>query len=115
VITTNGTDLRIYKFHIGDQNIKEVWYCQNMWTVESPAPEKISTVLYKELENVTKLYIANGVDPIISLRVDDESDDQYIVNGTPVSKDSLINNRQIPNKRVYIEDVISGRLTTSQV
>ena len=115
VITTNGTDLRIYKFHIGDQSIKEVWYCQNMWTVESPAPEKISTVLYKELENVTKLYIANGVDPVISLRVDDESDDQYIVNGTPVSKDSLINNRQIPNKRVYIEDVISGRLTTSQV
>jgi len=38
-------------------------------------PDKISTVLYKELENVTKLYIATGETPLMIIRVDDESID----------------------------------------
>ena len=120
VITTNGSDLHVYKFYIDESNsintsnnIKEIWRCPNVWN--NDAPDKISVVLYRELENVIKLYIATGNDPIITLRVDDQSEDKYYNNGTWVNKDSLINNRRIPNKRVYIEDIISGRLITSQV
>lgn len=118
VVTTNGSDLYVWKFTVDEvanttTGMKKVWFATGVWS--NNAPNKISAVLYKELENVIKLYIATGKDPIISLRVDGDSDSNYITNGTPVPMDSLINNRQIPNKRVVIEDVISGRLTTQQV
>lgn len=119
VVSTNGSDLYVWKFTVNEETntvstpIKKVWFATGVWS--NNAPNKISAVLYKELENVIKLYIATGKNPIISLRVDDDSDNHYITNGTPVPMDSLINNRQIPNKRVVIEDVISGRLTTQQV
>jgi hypothetical protein len=71
-------------------------------------------VLYKELDNVIKLYIATGKDPVISLRVDDWGV-EHILKGkdgqdTPV--DFLINNRRMPENRVFIDSVISGRLKT---
>ena len=118
VVTTNDSDLHVWKFTVDEVNntcseFKEVWFANGVW--EGNAPGKISAVLYKELENVIKLYIATGKDPIISLRVDDEQDHSYITNGTPVPIDSLINNREIPDKRVVITDIISGRLTTQQV
>lgn len=118
VVTTNGSDLYVWKFTVDEvantaTGMKKVWFATGVWS--NDAPNKISAVLYKELENVIKLYMATGKHPIISLRVDDESDGNYIKNGTPVPTDSLINNREIPNKRVVIEDVISGRLTTQQV
>lgn len=118
VVTTNGIDLYVWKFTVDEvanraTSIKKVWFATGVWS--NDAPNKISAVLYKELENVIKLYIATGKHPIISLRVDDESDGNYIKNGTPVPIDSLINNREIPDKRVVITDIISGRLTTQQV
>ena len=113
VITTNGTDMFVYRFKINEvsNNIDEfrpIWSASNVW---DQAPEQISAVLYKELENVIKLYIATGEHPIISFRVDDEGVDK--VNGADI--DSLINNRILPQNRVFIEDKISGRLTTGQV
>lgn len=113
-------DLDIYKFYMDETtntpsgSWTHVWHCDNVW--KGDVPEKISTVLYKELQNVIKLYIATGEHPIISLRVDDDSDGKYeISDGEYVSIDKLINNREIPTKRVFIDDVISGKLTTSQV
>ena len=118
VVTTNGSDLYVWKFTVDEvanraTGMKKVWFATGVWS--NDAPNKISAVLYKELENVIKLYMATGKHPIISLRVDDESDGNYIKNGTPVPTDSLINNREIPDKRVVIDDVTSGRLTTQQV
>lgn len=116
-----GDGIYVYKFIMDEVNntpktqIKLVWKCDNIWP--DGAPDKISTVLYQELENVTKLYIATGRHPIISLRVDDQSEDKYYDSVadeyTPVDK--LINNREVPTKRIYIKDIISGRLITSQV
>ena len=62
VITTNGTDMFVYRFKIDEvsNNIDEfrlIWSASNVW---NQAPEQISAVLYKELENVIKLYIATG-------------------------------------------------------
>lgn len=76
--------------------------------------KEVSTVLYKELDNVTKLYIATGIKPIIELRVD-EKKDFYLDGNRYRDVDYLINNRIIPRDRVYINDVISGRLPASQV
>ena len=88
-----------------------MWEVENFWdTYEDKVPDQISIVLYKELENVIKLYIATGKTPIITLRVDDEG---YTSNSTNV--DDVINNRIVPRTRVYIDRVISGRLRTSQV
>ena len=88
-----------------------MWEAENFWdTYEDEVPDQISIVLYKELENVIKLYIATGKTPIITLRVDDEG---YTNNSTNV--DDVINNRIVPRSRVYIDRVISGRLRTSQV
>lgn len=69
-----------------------------------------STVLYRELDNVIKLYIATGVYPIITLRVDD-------INGAygEQSINYVINNRIFPTNRVYINAIIGGKLKTSQV
>lgn len=39
-------------------------------SIANIAITSVSTVLYKEMENVIKLYIATGVWPLISLRVD---------------------------------------------
>jgi hypothetical protein len=73
--------------------------------------------LYKELENVIKLYIATGSLPIIILRVDDEGEGILDPFGTHnyIPTDYVINNRIVPQNRVYIEDIISGHLKTSQV
>jgi hypothetical protein len=74
--------------------------------------------LYKELENVIKLYIATGSLPIIILRVDDEGEG-ILKDSSRTSEyiptDYVINNRIVPQNRVYIEDIISGHLKTSQV
>lgn len=71
-----------------------------------------SVVLYRELENVIKLYIATGEYPIMSIRIDNlhgqYGDDDYNI-------DYTINNRVFPTDVVYIEKVIGGSLKTSQV
>lgn len=117
-----GSGLYVFKFTLNESTnelsqCKLIWCCDKVW--QNGAPEKVSAVLYKELENVIKLYIATGEYPIISLRVDDQSENKYKEQQNNewvyVSIDKLINNREIPTHRVYIDAVISGRLTTSQV
>lgn len=118
IVTAEGKNMHVYKIEVDERTnectkFKQIWHANNLWKGE--VPEKISTVLYKELENVIKLYIADGEHPIISLRVDDDSEGKYESNGVAAGVDDLINNRIIPKQRVKIIDVISGRLTTSQV
>ena len=113
VITTDGTDMFVYRFQINEEGNEitefiKIWSADNVW---DEAPEQISAVLYKELENVIKLYIATGEHPIISFRVDNEG----VGKVENANIDSLINNRILPQNRVFIEDKISGRLTTGQV
>lgn len=88
--------------------------------------EAVSTVLYQELENVIKLYIATGIYPIIEIRIDGEID-RYISNDyttdinngsyetVALNIDNFIHNKILPKKPVYIENKIDGQLKTSQI
>lgn len=119
---TGSGDIRVYRFKINNETneitdqFRKIWTCDNIW--EDDAPSKISAVLYKELDNVIKLYIATGEHPIITLRIDDVGIQEYVdsTNGyMNMDKDYLINNRIMPQNRVFIKNIITGRLLTSQV
>ena len=116
IITTTGNnnDMDVYRFVLNEEtntleSFENLVHWNNVWT--KGAPGQISAVLYKELENVIKLYIATGEHPIISFRVDDQGKDR--VENTTI--DQLINNRILPQDKIRIKNVISGRLLTSQV
>lgn len=110
IITGEGNTLRVYRCKV-DEITDEVSDFEQIWNAEVDLNKGVSTVLYKELENVIKLYIATGTTPIVTLRVDDESYKKY--EGRSI--DDLINNRIIPKSTVRIEKIIAGRLKTSQV
>lgn len=105
--------LNIHRFKLEDDDITEL--DENFLYIEDSRIENItqvSVVLYKELDNVIKLYIATGIWPILTIRVD-ESVTSNPNNATDVN--SLINNRILPTDPVYIQATISGALKTSQV
>lgn len=115
IVTKYNKGISVYRIFINEENnsvspAELLWQADNIWDDANNIPDKLSTVLYKELENVIKLYIATGETPLIILRVDKETNLQQ---GTPV--DCVINNRIVPENRVYIDEVISGRLKTQQV
>jgi len=114
IITSVDTTMRVYRLYLDERN-NEITDFAKLWegTVwkEGKVPEQVSAVLYKELDNVTKLYIADGVHPIICMRVDEEGSSKL----TTAQLDDLINNRIVPTERIFIDEVISGRLLTSQV
>lgn len=110
IVATKDNSLDVYKITIENDSVKDskpIWSIANFWNGDTP--EQVSTVLYKELENVIKLYIATGKTPIVTIRVDDEGQKDS------GNVDDYINNRIVPRSRVYIDKVISGRLRTSQV
>ena len=115
IIYSSNNDLVVYKIDIyNPRNFSIIWIGNDFF--KNTDKKQVSTVLYKELDNVVKLYIATGIKPIIEIRVDDNRP-SYIdrSNGKFISVDYLINNRIVPQDRVYIKDVISGRLPASQV
>ena len=115
IITTNGTNLIVYRIVIKDDVVEsfiQAYKFSGFWA-EREKHHPLSTVLYKELENVIKLYIASDKYPIVVLRVDDQGLEK-ITQGDQ-NLDAFINNRIVPNHRVYINDVISGRIPASQV
>ena len=117
VTKDDASTLYVYRFELNEEtnqlkDFKLMWRGEGVVDVNT---KQISVVLYKELENVIKLYIATGTKPIITLRVDDPTYKKYMDSGTSISVDDLINNRIIPQHTVRIENVIGGRLKTSQV
>jgi len=115
IVASHDGDLLVYRLFIDEEADKVtkavlLWEAKDFWEEGEQIPAKLSTVLYKELENVVKLYIATGKVPMIILRVDEQTELQQ---ETPL--DCVINNRIIPQNRVYIDDIISGRLKTQQV
>lgn len=114
----------IYRFYIKEYRVNNtqtvvdrvtnftvLYRCSNVWKTGED-PDQISAVIYKELDNVVKLYVATGKHPIACFRIDKDSDSLH---NTDVQIDDYINNRIIPAERVRIEGVIQGRLLTSQV
>ena len=121
LVTVKGTSMYIYRFDLDEttnqvtSGIREIWNGK-VWDSGEEVPQQVSTVLYKELQNVIKLYIATGKHPIMCIRVDDS-----IFNAEGESKivnrdiDDFMSNRIVPTKRIMIEGITSGRLLTSQV
>lgn len=115
--TKGSNDINVYRFIIDEvenelKELRLIWSSNvEGWNADD-IPDQVSTVLYKELDNVIKLYIATGAHPIISIRVDDEGIGK-IEEGTTI--DDFISNRIVPTDRICIEGITSGRLTTSQV
>lgn len=108
--------ISVVKFKLDEETntvtaFKEIWKSDS----EINCADNLSTILYKELENVIKLYIATGAHPIIVLRVDDEGEGFLKVEGNYTPTDYLINNRIVPQDKVYIQNIISGKLKTQQV
>jgi len=107
----------VFKFHLYERTGNNEDYCPSLYLMFESSEtigdiDKVSTVLYRELYNVVKLYIADGIHPIITIRVDDDTTPQI---GDKVSFDDVISNRILPQERVYIQNKISGRLKTGQV
>ena len=116
VCKSNQDELIVYKFIIekeSEQERDKVTSFTKWWSSlpgEATGITAVSTVLYRELENVIKLYIATGIYPMITIRVDG-GNPKY----SQLSVDYVINNRIFPTSPVYIADKISGQLKTSQV
>lgn len=129
IMNQEGSEnIQVYRFEIDPEantitkDFELIWTYNNLW--KNSVPDKVSAVLYKELDNVIKLYIADGEHPIITLRVDDDGVDQYKeytkdqqtgISNMNMDPDDLMNNRIMPQERVYIDSIITGRLITSQV
>lgn len=129
IMNQEGSEnIQVYRFEIDPEantitkDFELIWTYDNLW--KNSVPDKVSAVLYKELDNVIKLYIADGEHPIITLRVDDDGVDQYKeytkdqqtgISNMNMDPDDLMNNRIMPQERVYIDGIITGRLITSQV
>lgn len=114
IITSVDTTMRVYRLYLDERDnsltgFTKLW--EGVVWKEDKVPEQVSAVLYKELDNVIKLYIADGVHPIICMRVDEEGSSKLAT----AQLDDLINNRIVPTERIFIDEVISGRLLTSQV
>lgn len=115
IVAQNNYDLWVYRCYINEitndvEDFGCIWRAKNILQ----KGDAVSTVVYKELDNVVKLYIATGEKPIITIRIDEstpiiENDDVY------KDVDAYINNRIVPTHRVKIAEKISGRLKTSQV
>lgn len=108
--------ISVVKFELNEETntittFREIWKSDG----QINCADNLSTILYKELENVVKLYIATGEHPIIVLRVDDEGERLLKVGGVYTPTDYLINNRIVPQDKVYIQNIISGKLKTQQV
>lgn len=120
VITGSSSYMYIYRFDL-DENTNQITkdygciWSGKVWE-NSDSPKQVPAVLYKELDNVIKLYIATGEHPVMCIRVDDsifDDEGRSKLNGQPI--DNFISNRVIPKNRIFIEGITSGRLLTSQV
>lgn len=78
-------------------------------STQTTTRDKFSVVINKELEGYTKLYIADSVNKIMCINLDDVD---YYANAT---EDWLMSNHIYPKQQIKIVKKISGQLKTQQV
>lgn len=117
VIKKNDDRWAVYKMNYDQQN-NSIHYTYLFTSSETVANgvSKLSTVLYKELEGVTKLYIADTKHPIMAINIEDDEYARKLRqnDGYPI-EDKLSSNRIFPDDKITIKDKIPGQLKTSQV
>lgn len=81
--------------------------------------DRFSVVINREIEGVTKIYIADGVHEMMQINLDDPTymlgTEDNIDFGYKLTEDELISNHLFPTQRMQITKQISGTLKTSQV
>lgn len=101
----------VYKVEPVDDGIKLTYLLNSKLQTDR---DRFSVVINKELQGVTKLYIADGVNEIMQVNIEDvDYCNQLNYTETPTS--SLIDNKIYPLNRVKIADKVSGKLKTQQV
>lgn len=81
-------------------------------SANTTSKNKFSVVINRELEDVVKLYIADGKHQIMSLNIHPDGD-KYAESIT--NEEQLINNNYFPTYQVAINNKITGTLKTGQV
>ena len=86
-------------------------------SVKTTSKQKFSIVINRELENVVKLYIADGEHQIMSLNIynDGETGDNNKYIKRLDNEEQLVNNNYFPTYQVAINNKITGTLKTGQV
>lgn len=103
----------VYKIYFKDGVVKFRKIIDSSCTTEK---KRFSAVIDREIENVTKLYISDGVHPIMQIRLD--SNDGYYDNlqiDDYNIEDALCQNRIFPSNQVQIVRQMSGQLKTQQL
>lgn len=95
-----------------DYNNDQLTFKRLFTSVNETEKDKFSVVINRELEDVVKLYIADGEHQIMSLNIHPDCD-EYTEGIT--NEEQLINNNYFPTYQVAINNKITGTLKTGQV
>lgn len=99
----------VYRLKFDESTIrfKEVFQSEELDEVK----DKFSIVLNRELEDVVKVYIADGVHQLMQINLLDDEYNEKITGNT----DNITSNKLFPASQVKIKQQVAGQLKTSQV
>jgi len=80
-------------------------------SVGTTTKDKFSVVINRELEDVVKLYIADGKHQIMSLNIYNDGDNNEYIKRLN-NEEQLVNNNYFPTYQVAINNKITGTLKT---
>lgn len=119
VIVEKNDKWEVFRLELKDDKIERQFLFRS---TNKPSRKKFSIVLHKELEDVIKLYIADGKNPVLQLNIDDVEYCQKIYNVNNPShptiydnEDLICSNRIFPTNQIKIANQITGTLKTQQV
>ena len=113
VIILKGNQWYVYRIDFGDQIKFSLQFTSEELTEDqlNNMNKKFSVVINRELENVVKLYIADGIHQLMQINLKDDDYNNSITGNT----DNITSNHIYPSKQIRIEKQTSGSLKTSQV
>lgn len=87
------------------------------YIINENATKNISAVLHTEQEDVCNLYIATGVDQLLSINISDENyiKQLHVKESLEINKDDIRQCSYFPRYKTQIVKKISGQLKTSQI
>ena len=111
VIITDNEKWYVYRVDFGDV-IKYSLQFESEKDAYIKDIKKFSVVINREMEDVVKLYIADGVHQLMQINIKDKDDYNSKISG---NTDNITSNHIYPSLPIRIDSQISGSLKTSQV
>lgn len=115
LILATQNDWRVFRMN---KEIDKITLNKIFISTQPTTKDRFSIVLNQESKDILKVYIADGVHPLMQLNI---LDDEYIKKIESITddiyekEDYLSSNRIFPTEKVFIEKIVSGTLKTSQV